>query len=346
MDFERPHRRKNILTGEWVLVSPQRAKRPWSGQVGKPQVAVLPSYDPNCYLCPGNSRSGGSFQNPDYQKTFVFDNDFAAIIPPENGEVASIDDGLFEADEESGLCRVICFSPRHDLSYPLMSLDDATAVVETWSDQTEELGAYDFINYVQVFENKGEEMGCSQPHPHSQVWSTRYIPNEPQKELTIQADYYQKHGRSLLGEYLKKEQELQERIVVQNEDFTALVPYWAIWPFEILVIAHRHVGSLPELTQEEKRGMADILQKVTTRYDNLFEVSFPYSMGFHQAPTDGKEYPGQHLHVHFYPPLLRSATVKKFMVGYEMMSMPQRDITPETAAQRLGELSSIHYLRK
>lgn len=346
MDFERPHRRKNILTGEWVLVSPHRAKRPWAGQVGKPQMISLPQYDPDCYLCPGNKRSGNTKQNPEYEKTFVFDNDFSAIIPPVNGKVDSVSDGLFQADEESGLCRVICFSPRHDLTFPLMHIDDAVSVVETWSDQTEELGGYDFINYVQVFENKGAEMGCSQPHPHSQIWSTRYIPNEPQKELINQGDYFQNHGRSLLGDYLQKEQALQERIVVQNDDFSALVPYWAIWPFEILVIAHRAVGALPDLTPAEKRSAADILQKVTTRYDNLFEISFPYSMGFHQTPTDGKQYPEHRLHAHFYPPLLRSATVKKFMVGFEMLGMPQRDITPETAAERLRAVSPEHYLKK
>jgi UDPglucose--hexose-1-phosphate uridylyltransferase len=346
MDYERPHRRLNILNGEWVLVSPHRAKRPWQGQVEKTNQVDLPRYDPTCYLCPRNSRVGDTITNPDYKQTFVFDNDFAALLPPVDGMDTSMKEVLFQAEADDGLCRVICFSPRHDQSLPELELVDAAAVVQTWSDQTADLGGREFINYVQVFENKGAVMGCSNPHPHSQVWATRHIPNEPAKEMLHQRAYFEQYGSTLLGDYLKAEQSSGERIVAINNDFTALVPFWAVWPFEVLVIAHRPVASLPELTTEEVRGMADILQQVTVRYDNLFEISFPYSMGFHQKPSDGKDYTSWQLHAHFYPPLLRSATVKKFMVGFEMLGMPQRDITPEAAAARLREQNIVHYKKR
>ena len=342
MNFDRPHRRLNLLTGQWVLVSPHRAKRPWQGQVEKVAAEKLPEYDPTCYLCPGNSRNTGQ-KNPPYTGTFVFDNDFAALLPPEIGHPEGSASGLFTAEMESGLCRVVCFSPRHDLTLPEMALEEVEAVVRTWTEQTVELGSKDFIQYIQVFENRGAMMGASNPHPHSQIWTTGHIPNEPATELEKQAEYMEQHGSCLLCDYIAAERKNAERLVANNEHFSALVPFWAIWPFEVLLVSHRHVGSLADLNPVEITGLADIMRQINTRYDNLFEVSFPYSMGFHQSPTDGREYPAQHLHAHYYPPLLRSATVRKFMVGFELLGMPQRDITPETAAARLREQSSVHY---
>lgn len=345
MNFDRPHRRMNLLTGDWVLVSPHRAKRPWQGQVEELPGEGLPKYDPSCYLCPGNSRSAGA-QNPPYTGTFVFENDFSALLPPQpetQPETRAIDSTLFTAELESGVCRVVCFSPRHDLTLPELSQAEVEQVVRTWTEQTVELSKLDFIQYVQVFENKGAMMGCSNPHPHSQIWATGHIPNEPAVELRRQEAYLHEHGRCLLCDYLVAERKDGQRVVAENEHFTALVPFWAVWPFEILVIANRHMGALADLTLSEISGMADIMKQVTIRYDNLFKISFPYSMGFHQTPGDGKSYPGQHLHAHYYPPLLRSATVRKFMVGFEMMSMPQRDLTAETAADRLRSLSDVHY---
>jgi UDPglucose--hexose-1-phosphate uridylyltransferase len=342
--FDSPHRRYNPLTREWILVSPHRAKRPWLGQVERVNPTLLPEYDPDCYLCPGNQRAGG-IANPVYTGTFAFDNDFSALLP----EIVPPDresHPLFKAQAESGICRVICFSPRHDLTLPQLSLVEIERVVHTWCDQTEELFQHPGIVHVQVFENKGEVMGCSNPHPHSQIWSQSQIPTEPAKELISQKDYFTESGRPLLLDYLSEEQKRSDRIIAANEHFTAIVPFWAVWPFEIMVVAHRAVSTLPALIQTERSALADIFKRVTTRFDNLFEVSFPYSMGFHQAPKDGYDHPEWVLHAHFYPPLLRSATVRKFMVGYEMLAMPQRDITPETAAARLRELSEIHYSQR
>ena len=342
--FDSPHRRFNPLTQEWVLVSPHRAKRPWQGQVSKVPEAFLPAYDPTCYLCPGNERAGGII-NPDYKGTFVFTNDFAALLPEAEGEPEG-GHPLFAAEAETGICKVICFSPRHDLTLPQLSPDEAEQVINTWSQETEEIFKNPNIAYVQVFENKGGLMGCSNPHPHSQIWSQSIIPNEPAKELVSQKGYFDKNGSPLLLDYLQEEQKRGERILASNEHFTALVPYWAIWPFEVMVIAHRAVPTLFDLSQNERRALADIFQQVTIAYDNLFEISFPYSMGFHQAPNDQQDHPEWVLHAHFYPPLLRSATVKKFMVGYELMAMPQRDITAESAAARLRELPKIHYTKR
>ena len=344
--FDSPHRRMNLLTREWVLVSPHRARRPWLGQVEKTPAKSLPVYDPTCYLCPGNERAGG-VHNPPYTGTFVFDNDFAALLPEPSPAVRSDESSLLVAEGEQGICRVICFSPRHDLSLPELSLSDIENVLSTWSEQSGDLGGQDFIRYVQVFENKGEVMGASNPHPHSQVWASGHIPNEPAKELAAQNDYFNGGQRPLLTDYIREEHKRKDRILAANDHFTALVPFWAIWPFEILLSAHRPgLTRLTELTSAEATALAEILKSITTRYDNLFEISFPYSMGFHQAPFDGQAHPEWLLHAHFYPPLLRSATVRKFMVGYEMLGMPQRDITPETAAERLRNLPEIHYKQR
>lgn len=344
MSFNRedhPHRRYNALTGEWILVSPHRAKRPWQGQVEKAEEEKRPQHDSKCYLCAGNERAGG-YKNPDYKDTFVFTNDFSALLTdsPEGEE----DDGeLFQAKSERGLCKVICFSPRHDLTIPEMEVDGIRKVVDVWVNEYKELGSLDYVNYVQIFENKGSVMGCSNPHPHGQIWSSYSIPVEPMKEQTKQLDYYNRNGKSLLTDYIKAELEKKERIVFENEHFVALVPYWAIWPFEAMIAPKRHVTNLTELSDEEKNAFADAYRELTIKYDNLFEVSFPYSAGIHQSPTDGEKHPEWHMHMHFYPPLLRSATVKKFMVGYEMLANAQRDITSETSAKRLRELSGIHY---
>ena len=349
-----PHRRLNPLTREWVLVSPHRARRPWLGQVEKVPPSDLPGYDPTCYLCPGNERVGG-VRNPPYTSTFVFDNDFPALLPaepappvssPTSAVPAPAAPHLFTLEPVAGACRVVCFSPRHDLSLPELSLAEVEAVVRAWSEQTRDLGARDDLRYVQVFENKGAMMGASNPHPHSQVWATAVLPNEPAKELSAQTYYLRNHGTCLLCDYVAAETERGERLVAANEHFSAVVPFWAVWPFEILLVARRHMGALADLTPAEVTALADLLRRVTARYDNLFETSFPYSMGFHQTPVDGQPYPAWHLHAHFYPPLLRSATVRKFMVGFEMLGMPQRDVTPEMAADRLRGLSEQHYRQR
>jgi len=335
------HRRFNSLTGEWVLVSPHRANRPWHGQVEKAAPENLPPYDPDCYLCPRNKRAGGA-RNPDYSSTFVFDNDFPSLLPAEN-PVHTIDHPLLASVYERGICRVVCFTPRHDLTLPELDKSAIESIICTWKDQTVELSANDFVQYVQIFENKGAMMGCSNPHPHSQVWGTQYIVNEPAKELERQRAYFSEHGHPLLVDYLVQEYKRQERILFSNDHFTALVPYWAAWPFETMIIAHRNVAWLTELTAEEISALAETFQYITTRYDNLFETSFPYAMGFHQAPFDGRPHPEWILHAHFYPPLLRSATVRKFMAGYEMLALNQRDITPESAAESLRSPSGLHY---
>lgn len=333
---DHPHRRYNPLTGSWVQVSPHRAKRPWQGHSEETILKKKPEYDVACYLCPGNSRIGGH-KNPDYSGTFVFTNDFSALLPDTPpGELG--DGELFRAKSEKGICRVICFSPRHDLSIAKMETQNIIKIVETWQKEYRQLKNIEYINYIQIFENKGYLMGASNPHPHGQIWAQETIPDEPAKEDQKQKEYFEKHGKSLLENYLQQELINQDRIVFENNSFVALVPFWAVWPYETMIISRRHFGNLLEMTEEEKMDLAETYRMLASKYDRLFQVSFPYSAGIHQTPTDDKEKDYWHFHLHFYPPLLRSATIKKFMVGYEMLANPQRDITPETSAQILKNL--------
>lgn len=337
-----PHRRYNPLTGEWTLVSPHRADRPWQGKVETRPKDDRPQYDPDCYLCPGNERAGGNV-NPNYQTTHVFTNDFPALLP-EGGPDTETGHPLLQHRPLRGTCRVICFSPRHDLTLPEMEPEAIVRVVDTWCEQMEELGKK--YRWVQVFENKGKMMGCSNPHPHGQIWAGDQLPNEIIKEEKNQWAYFEEHGTPLLREYLAHETQEETRIVVENEDWVALVPYWAVWPFETLLLPRNHALRLTDLSGRERRRLAEILKALLTKYDNIFETSFPYSMGWHGAPNDEGDYDHWQLHAHFYPPLLRSATVKKFMVGYEMLAEPQRDITAEQAAQRIREASNTHYTQR
>src|ERR1035438_4056293 len=336
------HRRFNPLTQEWVLVSPQRTERPWQGQVEAAPPEVPLPYDPACYLCPGNSRAAGA-KNPPYTSTFVFDNDFAALQPC-TPSAETNERGLLIAQSEAGRCRVVCFSPLHDLAMSRMGVPELRQVVETWTPEFSALASDPRISSVQIFENRGAMMGCSNRHPHGQIWANEIPPTELLRELAAFSGYREEHSRTLLQDYLDLELEKQERLVTSNAHFVLLVPFWAVWPFEALLVRRRPVSALDELHDDERTALAEILQKAAIRYDNLFRTPFPYTMGFHQRPTDGRDYPEFHLHAHFYPPLLRSATVKKFMVGYEMLAMPQRDITAETAAQCLRDLPERHYL--
>jgi len=334
--IEEPHRRYNALTGEWVLVSPHRAKRPWQGKIEKHPAEARKQHDETCYLCPGNERAGG-IVNPDYTETFVFRNDFSALIK-EASEFSFDKKGLLIAKGEPGICKVVCFSPRHDLSLADMQKDDIKKVIDVWALEYAELGKEKFINYVQIFENKGELMGCSNPHPHGQIWAQKSIPVEPAKEQKQFLNYYKKENKSLLKQYLAAELKDKSRLVYANDDFAVLVPFWAVWPYETIIISKRHFQNLLQMKEKERFSLADAIKNLTMRYDKMFEVSFPYSAGIHQSPTDGKEHKEWHFHMHFYPPLLRSASIKKFMVGYEMLANAQRDITPEFSAQRLRDL--------
>ena len=337
---EHPHRRYNPLTGEWVLVSPHRTKRPWQGQIEKSPPDTRPRYDPQCYLCPGNERAGG-LKNPEYESTFVFTNDFAALLPDTPQTESEQGLSLFRTQAVRGTSRVMCFSPFHDLTLPEMSLPEIRQVVDTWAEQITELSQK--YLWVQVFENKGAIMGCSNPHPHGQIWGGDFLPNEPAKEHRNQQNYFDKTGNPLLIDYLEQEIKHGERTVVENDHWLAVVPYWGFWPFETMLLPKRHIQRFPDLTEMERNALSDILKRLLTKYDNIFETSFPYSMGWHGAPSWGDPQPSWQLHAHFYPPLLRSATVKKFMVGYEMLSEVQRDITAEQAAARLRALSENHY---
>ena len=330
-----PHRRFNPLRQEWVLVSPQRSDRPWQGQVDAPARASVAAYDPDCYLCPGNARAHG-VRNPDYAATFAFDNDYPALavnVPSRRSA-----DDLFKDESERGLCRVICFSPRHDLTLSRMAAAAIRDVVDVWVDECAAAAAQPWITYALVFENRGDMMGASNPHPHCQLWATEHVPDEPAREAQAFAAYAGAHGGAcLLCEYVARELAVRERVVVENDSFAAVVPFWAVWPFETLVVSRRHAQSLAALDSRERDALADLLRRLTMLYDALFDAPFPYSMGFHQAPVnDAAGSAGAwHLHAHFYPPLLRSATIRKFMVGFEMFGSPQRDLTPEEAAARL-----------
>jgi UDPglucose--hexose-1-phosphate uridylyltransferase len=335
---EQSHRRFNPLSNEWVLVSPHRTQRPWQGATEKLPANERPAYDPTCYLCPGNQRAGGA-RNPQYTSTFVFENDYAALkkdVPAWRLDLEN--KGLIVAEGEAGICRVMCFSPRHDLTLSTMSLPDVEEVVRAWTFQFAEFSAMPWVKHVQIFENRGEMMGASNPHPHCQIWATSSIPQAPGRELLAQQNYLRQSGSCLLCDYLRLEEKEQKRIVWGNEAFVVLVPFWAVWPFEVLVCSRRHIGTMPEFSKSEASQLAATLKQTVATYDRVFDVPFPYSMGFHQAPTDKKDHPEWHFHAHFYPPLLRSATVRKFMVGFEMLGTPQRDITPEIAADRLRSL--------
>jgi UDPglucose--hexose-1-phosphate uridylyltransferase len=328
---QHPHRRTDPLTGRHVLISPHRALRPWLGQTDTPEDAAPPVHDPECYLCPRNDRVGG-VANPDYCGPYVFDNDFPALLadtpaPPETS------DPLFVSAPARGTSRVICFSPDHSATLPRLSLDAMRGVVDTWAAQTTELGR-DYV-WVQLFENKGAMMGCSNPHPHGQVWAVDYVPDEVDREDERQRAYFAKHGRAMLLDVAEHEIKAGERVVVSNERWVAIVPFWASWPFETLLLPRFPVAQMPDLTSDDRSALAEIIQSLTRTYDNLFNTSFPYSMGWHGAPFDGRNPGGWQLHAHFYPPLLRSASIRKFMVGYEMMTEAQRDLTPEQAAERL-----------
>jgi UDPglucose--hexose-1-phosphate uridylyltransferase len=340
--LQAPHRRFNPLTREWVLVSPHRTQRPWQGRLEKTALSHQLQYDPSCYLCPGNERAGGA-RNPQYLSTFVFDNDYAALLP--NIKPSQCEEGgLLLARSESGVCRVLCFSPRHDLTIPRMSPAEVEKIIEVWTEQFQRLESTGWTRYVQIFENRGMLMGASNPHPHCQIWANASLPNIPEKELASFQEYRDAKNACMLCDYLKIELRRNERVICENDAFAILIPYWAVWPFETLLISKRHFAAMDEFFAREPELLADILHKITTRYDNLFDTFFPYSMGFHQRPTNDGPHPEWHFHAHYFPPLLRSATVQKFMVGYEMLCGPQRDITPESAAARLRETSDVHYL--
>ena len=333
--LDQPHRRFNALTQEWVLVSPNRNQRPWLGQTELVQKNKVQAYDPSCYMCPGNIRATGE-RNPQYGETFAFDNDYPALVS--STTASTLDrNGLIVAASEPGICRVLCFSPRHDLTMATMAEANLRGVVDMWATQFEELDARPSVNYVQIFENRGAMMGASNPHPHGQIWATSSIPTEPAKEFKSQLEYRARTQTCLLCDYLALELQECKRVVFESARFVVIVPFWAVWPFETLMLPKRHLASMSDLNSVDRQGLAEALRELTMRYDRLFDTPFPYSMGFHQRPSDGDAHPEWHMHAHFFPPLLRSSTIRKFMVGYEMLGMPQRDITPEMAAERLRD---------
>ena len=339
--FDQPHRRQNALTGDWVLVSPRRTMRPWQGERHYPESGNIPFYDPECYLCPGNNRASGN-QNPDYTGPYIFQNDFPSLLP--ETEFIEKETPLFKSQSVSGNCRVLCFSERHDLSLPELELSSIEKVVQYWVDEYKELA--EKYRWVQIFENKGEQMGCSNPHPHGQIWAGDFLPNELYREEQQQREYFESHGSPLLSEYLDHELRKKQRLVELNEHWLSVVPWWAIWPFETLIIPRRHVTGLHELSGDEQVALAELLKNLLSRYDNLFQASFPYSMGWHGASFFSNSKDAWRLHAHIYPPLLRSSTIRKFMVGYEMLAEVQRDISPEQASARLRECSTLHYSKK
>ena len=337
------HRRYNPLTGEWVLVSPHRAQRPWDGQHETPDTAKVPDYKSDCYLCPTNLRANEE-RNPDYQGTFVFTNDFASLLPSEEVTAEKSEDDLLKVEPESGICRVICYSPSHNLTISRMSHSQVVSIITTWIDEYQILGTIKNINHVQIFENRGQIMGCSNPHPHGQIWANSTVPVIPAREQTGQKQHLDRRGTCLLCDYLQRELEDKRRLLFENEFFVALVPFWAVWPFETIIIPRLHGSSIASMQSSQVEALAQVMIELGICYDNLFLTSFPYSMGIHQQPTDGRDYPEWHWHIHYLPPLLRSPSVKKHMVGYEMLAMAQRDISPETAARRLQSLPGYHYL--
>ncbi|KAF2200217.1 galactose-1-phosphate uridylyltransferase [Delitschia confertaspora ATCC 74209] len=369
------HRRTNPLGGSHVLVSPHRNQRPWQGMQEEPSKTDLPEYDPSCYLCPGNKRAQGQL-NPKFERTFVFVNDYSAVKedqPEYHPEEVEDDSGLFHVEAVTGKCYVICFAPSHNLTLADMSPAQIVPIIETWtniyklhlspeSPLTEAanaltipgLGQDDITKpkaqyrYMQIFENKGTTMGCSNPHPHGQIWTTTSLPEEPATEMQNLQKYRQEKGTHMLVEYAVKEIEKQERVVFENRSFVAVVPFWAVWPFEIMIVSKEHKRALVDFDGTEREELAEAMAEITRRYDNLFETQFPYSMGLHQAPLEGPEEEIEccHFHIHFYPPLLRSASVRKFQVGYEMLAESQRDITPEQAAERLRQCGGELYRKK
>ena len=339
--FDQPHRRQNALTGDWVLVSPRRTMRPWQGERHYPESGNIPCYDPECYLCPGNNRASGN-QNPEYTGPYIFQNDFPSLL--HETEFIERETPLFKAQSVSGNCRVLCFSERHDLSLPELELSSIEKVVQFWVEEYKELA--EKYRWVQIFENKGEQMGCSNPHPHGQIWAGDFLPNELYREEKQQREYFDSHGSPLLSEYLDHELRKKQRLVELNEHWLSVVPWWAIWPFETLIIPKRHVTGLHELSGDEQAALAELLKNLLSRYDNLFQASFPYSMGWHGASFFSNSKDAWRLHAHIYPPLLRSSTIRKFMVGYEMLAEVQRDISPEQASARLRECSTLHYSKK
>ncbi len=341
---EHPHRRYNPLLDEWILVSPHRSQRPWQGQNETVSEDTRPEHDASCYLCAGNVRANG-IQNEDYTDCFVFENDYSALQKEEVSYQNKATE-LFQLKPERGINKVICFSPKHNLTLPEMEVSAIEKVVKTWQEQYSELGRHDFINYVQIFENKGSIMGCSNPHPHGQIWAQSSLPTQVEKTQKSLEDYYKKHKTSLLKDYVDEELKREERIVIENQHFVVLVPFWAIWPYETLIVSKRHFGNIIAMTKDESTAFAETLKAITVKYDNLFETSFPYSSGIHQAPTDRTAHSEWHFHMHFYPPLLRSASVKKFMVGYEMLGEAQRDLSPEQSAKILRGLPTTHYKTK
>ncbi|MFZ1292431.1 MAG: UDP-glucose--hexose-1-phosphate uridylyltransferase [Melioribacteraceae bacterium] len=325
------HRRYNPLTGEWILVSPNRTQRPWQGQSETHSKIEKPHYDSNCYLCPKNIRANGD-KNPDYKGTYVFVNDYSSLTLNIEKESLNINE-LIKSESEEGICKVVCFSPRHDLTLTDLSLDEIKSVITTWQNEFEQIGSMKEINHVQIFENKGSVMGASNPHPHGQIWAQHTIPMEPLKEQTNFLKYFEVHKSTMISDYLKIELEKKERIVFENDNFVLLVPFWAVWPFETMIASKKPYQNILQFDEQSKSDYAEVIKILSMKYDKIFNVSFPYSSGIHQSPTDGKLHNEWHFHMHFYPPLLRSATIKKFMVGYEMLANPQRDITAETAAE-------------